>query len=97
MNGVRVVTRSAIAPDESGGITIDRQPLARPYRLEAIGEPDTLLHALQRKGGLIALLEARNSALKITVTKHGIADQAGWLKLPKIAAQFTWVYSQPVP
>ena len=96
VNSVRVVTRSAIAPDESNRITVDRQPLSRPYRLEAIGEPDTLLHALQRKGGLIALLQARNSALKIDVSKHDIEAKSDWLKLPKTALDLTAVYGQAV-
>jgi len=95
VNGVRVVTRSAIVADETGQLAVDRQPLSRPYRLEAIGEPDTLLHALERKGGLIALLEARNSSLQIKVTKHGVEDQDNWLKLPKTAVEFNWVYAQP--
>jgi uncharacterized protein YlxW (UPF0749 family) len=97
VNGVRVVTRSAIVTDELGRITIDRQPLARPYRLEAIGDPDTLVPALERKGGLIALLEAGDSALKIEVTKHDVKDESGWVKLPKTALDFGWVYAQPAP
>jgi uncharacterized protein YlxW (UPF0749 family) len=97
INGVRVVTRSAIVADQDGRITVDRQPLSRPYKLEAIGEPDTLLHALQRKGGLIALLEARNSNLQIKVTKQDVENKAGWLKLPKSALEFDWVYSQVAP
>ncbi len=95
INGVRVVARSAIVADQGGRITVDRQPVARPYRLDAIGEPDTLLHALQRKGGLIALLEARNSDLQINVTKFGVDDTAHWLKLPKTAVDFTSVYGRP--
>jgi uncharacterized protein YlxW (UPF0749 family) len=97
VNGVRIVARSAIVADEEGRITVDRQPLARPYRLEAIGNPDTLLPALERKGGLIALLEASNSELKIKVNKHTVEDEAGWLKLPRTALDFTWVYSRPAP
>jgi uncharacterized protein YlxW (UPF0749 family) len=76
---------------------VDRQPLARPYRLEAIGDPDTLLPALERKGGLIALLEASNSELKIKVNKHSVEDEADWLRLPRTALDFTWVYGQPAP
>jgi uncharacterized protein YlxW (UPF0749 family) len=97
VNNVRVVTRSSIVDDQDGKITIDRQPITRPYRLEAIGEPDTLSHALQRKGGLIALLEAHNSALRITVSKHDISDKAGWLKLPKTALDFSLVYARSAP
>ncbi|MFL5735588.1 MAG: DUF881 domain-containing protein [Chloroflexia bacterium] len=97
VNGVRVVTRSAIVTDEAGRIIIDRQPVARPYRLEALGDPDTLQHALQRKGGLIALLQARDTALQITVTRHDTDKPTTWAKLPKTALDFTWVYSQAAP
>lgn len=97
VNGVRVVTRSAIVADGSGRLTVDRQPLSRPYNIEAIGEPDTLLHALERKGGLIALLQARDSSLDIKVTKHSIEDRSGWLTLPKTAVDFTWVYGKSTP
>lgn len=97
VNGIRVVTRSAITVDPDGQITVDKQAVANPYKLEAIGEPDTLLHALQRKGGLIALLQARDSNLDIQVTERPIEDQAGWLKLPKTAVEFSNVYGQAVP
>jgi uncharacterized protein YlxW (UPF0749 family) len=97
VNGIRVVTRSAIVADENGRITVDRQPVTSPYRLEAIGEPDTLSSALERKGGLIALLEARDSALRIKVLKYEIWDRAGWLRLPKTAIDFSWSFAQPAP
>jgi uncharacterized protein YlxW (UPF0749 family) len=97
VNGVRVVTRSALVPDQAGRLVLDHQLIVSPYRLEAIGEPDTLLHALERKGGLIALLQARDSALQIKVTKHDTADPSGWVKLPKTALDFPRAYSQPAP
>lgn len=96
VNGVRLVARSAIVADKSGQITVDKQPVSPPFRLDAIGEPDTLLHAMERKGGLVALMNARNAALQIAVDKHSIEDQAGWLTLPATAADFNWVYGQPV-
>jgi uncharacterized protein YlxW (UPF0749 family) len=95
VNGVRVVTRSAITASEDGAILIDRRPLARPYRLEAIGDPDTLMPALERKGGLIALLKAGDSNLSIEVTRHGANDKANWLKLPRTSLDFTWTNAQP--
>ncbi|HET9495995.1 MAG TPA: DUF881 domain-containing protein, partial [Chloroflexia bacterium] len=70
VNGVRVVARSAIIGAENGRIAIDRQALSPPYTLEAIGDPDTLVGALERKGGLIALLEAGDDSLNIEVTRH---------------------------
>jgi uncharacterized protein YlxW (UPF0749 family) len=97
VNGVRVVTRSAIVADKEGSITVDGQQLSQPYRLEAIGEPDTLLRALERKGGLIALLETRNSALRTKVLKYDIWDKGGWLHLPRTERDFSWTYGQAAP
>ncbi len=97
VNGVRVVTRSAIVADQNNHVMIDRQPLTRPYRLEAIGEPDTLVPALERKGGLIALLKAGDANLHIEVTRHDVDDKADWVKLPKTAVSFDWTYAQPAP
>ena len=97
MNGVRVVTRSAMIGDETGQVVIDRQLLSRPYRLEAIGDPDTLAPALQRKGGLIALLQAGNSSLQIEVIRHAIDERAKWVRIPKSNHYISRTYIQPVP
>jgi uncharacterized protein YlxW (UPF0749 family) len=97
VNGVRVVSRSAIVQDQNGDLVVDRQLISRPYRLEAIGDPDTLAPALERKGGLIALLEAGNSDLKIEVSRHDPDDKTGWLRLPKTALDFGFAYAQPTP
>lgn len=97
VNNVRIVTRSAIVADENGGLVVDRQAIASPYHLDAIGEPDTLLYALQRKGGLIAVLGAHNRDLEITVTKHDTSNRADWLNLPKTAIDWGLVYGQPLP
>jgi uncharacterized protein YlxW (UPF0749 family) len=97
VNGVRVVTRSAITTDQTGSIIIDHQPIQPPYRIEAIGNPDTLAPALERKGGLIALLEASDPGLNIQVARHELKDQALWLTLPPTTADFTWEHGQPVP
>jgi uncharacterized protein YlxW (UPF0749 family) len=97
VNEVRLTTRSAIAASEDGRITIDRQPISRPYRLEAIGDHDTLVPALERKGGLIALLKAGDSSLQIQVSRHDVDDQQDWLKLPATALVFPWEYVQAAP
>src|SRR5687768_4690881 len=97
VNGVRIVTRSAIVGDETERIVIDRQPLSRPYRLEAIGDPDTLAPALERKGGLIALLQTGNSSLEIEVIRHAVEEDAKWVRIPKSTSDFSWTYAQPLP
>jgi uncharacterized protein YlxW (UPF0749 family) len=97
VNGVRVVARSAIIGAEGGRIVIDRQALVPPYRLEAIGDPDTLVGALERKGGLIALLEAGGENLNIEVTRHPADNPEEWLHLPAAGQPFEWTYARPVP
>jgi uncharacterized protein YlxW (UPF0749 family) len=97
VNGVRVVARSAIVPAEDGRIVIDRQALSPPYTLEAIGDTDTLVGALERKGGLIALLEAGDPDLKIEVTRHSADDREAWLHLPESTLPFEWTYARPMP
>jgi|SRR5687768_13009849 len=97
VNNVRIVTRSAIVGDETERIVIDGQPLSRPYRLEAIGDPDTLAPALERKGGLIALLQTGNSSLEIEVIRHAVEEDAKWVRIPKSTSDFSWTYAQPLP
>lgn len=95
VNGVRVVARSAIVPAENGRIAIDRQALSPPYTLEAIGDPDTLAGALERKGGLIALLEAGDADLKIEVKRHAVGEREAWLHLPARGLPFEWTFARP--
>jgi uncharacterized protein YlxW (UPF0749 family) len=97
VNGVRVVTRSALIEDEAAQIVIDRQLLSRPYRLEAIGDPDTLGPALQRKGGLIALLQAGNPSLEIEVIRHQVDEEARWVRIPRSNVDPSRTYARPLP
>jgi uncharacterized protein YlxW (UPF0749 family) len=96
VNGVRLITRSVIAAGDNGQLQVDRQPIREPYILEAIGDPATLQNALERKGGVIALLQ-QDPAEKIVikVTRH--TETADWLKLPKTALDPKWRYAQPAP
>jgi uncharacterized protein YlxW (UPF0749 family) len=77
-------------------LQVDQQPISEPYLLEAIGDPATLQNALDRKGGVIALLQ-QDPAEKIVikVTRH--TETADWLKLPKTALDLKWRYAQPAP
>jgi len=95
VNGMRVVARSAIVErEEDGRILVDGQPLNRPYRLQAIGDPDTLAPALERKGGLIALLEARDPPLQVRVYRHDIEDEGNWIKIPRTLVEFSWIHGE---
>jgi uncharacterized protein YlxW (UPF0749 family) len=58
-SGYRLLASSVPVMDDRGGIALDGQSIARPYRLQAIGDADTLEAALLRSGGLIAALERK--------------------------------------
>jgi uncharacterized protein YlxW (UPF0749 family) len=90
VNRQRVIVRSVAAQREDG-LVLDGRPLAPPYVLEAIGQPDTMDKALLRRGGLVALLEYAYPGLTITVTK---ADS---LTLPAYQGTEEMAFSQLVP
>jgi len=56
VDGVRITARS-VAAHGTTSLEIDGVAIGRSFRLSAIGDPDGLLAALQRPGGLIAQLE----------------------------------------
>jgi len=56
LNGHRLVGNSVFVVEDRG-LVVDGQPVRRPYRLEAIGDPDTMETALLRPGGLVSLFE----------------------------------------
>ncbi|MBN1641447.1 MAG: DUF881 domain-containing protein [Anaerolineae bacterium] len=70
LNGYRLLVSSVPTIDARGQITVNGQAIERPYRLEAIGEPDTLEAALLRSGGLIAVLERRYPALRVEIAQR---------------------------
>ena len=93
INDIRLVTRSIIAADDQGNLLVDKQPISRPYVVSAIGNPDTLDAAANRKGGLFELWQATE---KLNIRVEKITDQNAWLKMPKTAIDNTWRYAQPV-
>jgi uncharacterized protein YlxW (UPF0749 family) len=69
MNGYRLVARSVFV-GSTDDIRLEGKRLTPPYRLQAIGYPDTLERALARKGGLVALLQYTYPDTTITVVKR---------------------------
>jgi uncharacterized protein YlxW (UPF0749 family) len=55
LNGHRLVVNSVFVVEDRGLVVVDGHPVRRPYRLEAIGDPDTVETALLRPGGLLSL------------------------------------------
>ncbi len=67
LNGRRLVARSVVIGSD-GAIQMDGEPLRSPYVLWAIGLPESLERALDRKGGLLALLRYTYPDADVTLT-----------------------------
>ena len=70
LNGQRVVLNSVVVADRAG-LTLHGTAVVPPYRFIAIGEPDTLARAVDRKGGLVPALLANHPGLEMDVQKRG--------------------------
>ncbi len=69
LNGQRVVVNSVVALDRTGA-TLQGQPLVPPYDFLAIGDPETLATAVDRKGGLVPALLANHPGLQMDMQKR---------------------------
>lgn len=69
LNGQRVVVSSVVVQERTGA-SLSGVPIQAPYRFEAIGDPDTLSKAVERKGGLVPLLMANHPDLKMQLVKR---------------------------
>jgi len=69
LNGQRIVVWSAISSD-GVYVTVDGLPVQPPYRLEAIGQPETLETALLRPGGLVGLLQQAEARISVEVLRR---------------------------
>jgi uncharacterized protein YlxW (UPF0749 family) len=95
INDVRLISRSVITEDENHNIIVDKQPISPPYLLEAIGDASTLYNALERKGGLIEVLQHdQGDSLSIKVISRG--DEADPIRLRKTAIDTRWHYAKPI-
>ena len=73
INGQRVGPRSWFAR-ASGGISVDGQLVTTPYRVQAIGSPDTISVALTRTGGIIGQLGLIYARTRFLVTQDKVID-----------------------
>ena len=89
LNGHRIVTWSAISTDGEH-VTVDGQPVQAPYRLQAIGDPHTLVVALDRPGGLISLLYQAHEGISIAI------NEQEKLTLPVYSQPLEFAYARPV-
>ncbi|MEJ2209295.1 MAG: DUF881 domain-containing protein [Anaerolineae bacterium] len=88
LNGQRLVAWSAISTDGTH-VTVDGQPIQPPYRLEAIGDGESLETALLRPGGLVELLERLDERITLAVRRR---DK---LTLTDYAQPMAFVYARP--
>ncbi len=69
LNNQRVVVNSVVVAERTG-ISLGGGPLAPPYRFLAIGEPETLAKAVDRKGGLVPALLLNHPGLQMDMQKR---------------------------
>lgn len=69
LNGQRVVVSSAVTLGGSG-MQMGGMLIQSPYKYVAIGDPDTLQKAVDRKGGLVAVLLANHPDLRSDLAKR---------------------------
>jgi uncharacterized protein YlxW (UPF0749 family) len=91
---VRLLARSVVSSDADGHILVDNQQVNPPYVITAIGDPDTIEAAVNRKGGLVELLRATEK-LQIGIEKIPLDDRAAWIKMPKTAVEQQWRFAKP--
>jgi uncharacterized protein YlxW (UPF0749 family) len=75
LNGVRLAVDSSFDVGQGGELRLGGQVVQRPYRLQAIGDAQTMEAAVLRRGGLLSLLERSYPGLSVQ------AVQQDWLVL----------------
>lgn len=70
LNGVRLTASSVFDVTSSGELRLGDQEVSRPYRLQAIGDPQTIEAALRRRGGILAVLERSYPALSTQIIQR---------------------------
>ncbi len=88
VGGVRVVAGSFFT-DAGTSVTLDGQPLSRPFVFLAIGDPKTMASAMQIPGGIVDT--ARRLGANAVIEERGTVEITA-LHTPKAPR-----YAQPVP
>lgn len=64
VGGVRVVASTFIG-DSGGNLTVDGQPVTRPIRVKAIGDPNTLASAMTIPGGIVETIRQKGAQASV--------------------------------
>jgi uncharacterized protein YlxW (UPF0749 family) len=70
LNGMRLALNCVFDRDQDGELRLSGQVVRRPYRLQAIGDAQTIEAALLRRGGLLSLLERSYGGLSAQVVQR---------------------------
>jgi uncharacterized protein YlxW (UPF0749 family) len=93
VNGQRIGATTAFGPDPAGvsisGPGLPPAPLAPPYRVDVIGQPDTLAGALAIPGGALDTLQAQRG-VRVAVQRQDRID------VPALPAAPTFRFARPV-
>jgi len=89
LNGSRVVARTVVANLGGQVITVDSKPIRSPFILRAVGSAADLRTALERRGGLLAILQAKEIEIQVTEDDSII--------VPKLINAYETKYAQPAP
>lgn len=86
---IRVVAETAVVDSPEEGLTVGGVPLAAPFTVDAIGDPETLASALTFAGGFI--VEVQQVGGRVEVEKSENIEVASTRDVPESR------YAQPVP
>ncbi len=67
VDDVRIVAGSVVA-GAAGALSVENSPIADPFEVSAIGDPETLTGSLTRAGGIIAQIGATFPSVEVAVT-----------------------------
>ncbi|OLC57246.1 MAG: hypothetical protein AUH85_03835 [Chloroflexi bacterium 13_1_40CM_4_68_4] len=74
INGSRVEPRAWFSGSSAGGVVVDGTLMTSPYRVQAIGSPDTISVALTRTGGIVGQFGLIYGRTRFTVAQQKLID-----------------------
>ena len=89
LGGQRVTISTGLTADEQG-ILVGGQRIEPPYVFQAIGDPTTMVTALNRRGGVLEMLRVAYPGLTLQVSSEQL------LVLPAVRDAGHFVLAQPV-
>jgi uncharacterized protein YlxW (UPF0749 family) len=79
------ITASSYIVDTPDGVEVDGVELTAPYRWVAIGDPDTIIPALQMPGGAFASIRAATGTATVRALDEAVVDAVRAVVVPEHA------------